>query len=39
MPPGATEGILAADDGRLLEGFITNFFVISGELAGAFGNH
>lgn len=30
MPPGATEGILADRDGCLLEGFITNLFIISG---------
>ncbi|KAK9839976.1 hypothetical protein WJX74_001372 [Apatococcus lobatus] len=34
MPPGAAEGILSTADGRLLEGFITNLFIISGSDQG-----
>ena len=31
LPKETTEGILASSDGCLLEGFITNLFIISGE--------
>jgi branched-subunit amino acid aminotransferase/4-amino-4-deoxychorismate lyase len=32
LPHGAAEGLLATPDGRLLEGLITNLFVVVGAL-------
>jgi branched-subunit amino acid aminotransferase/4-amino-4-deoxychorismate lyase len=37
MPESAAEGLLCASDGTLLEGLITNLFIVAGAVLSSFG--